>query len=138
MMLGLLTIAAALVAVLHQVPADTTLPGVLPPGGALGWGGSVLIGLGAAFGTKLIAGAGSWVDRQLGSVDDAIRKGIGPALPVVATAWAIGLPILANKLGITNLPSADILANAPVSAIAGIALREAGRRWLLPLVKKGS
>lgn len=115
-----------------QQVADTL--GVIPVSAPFSFGATLIIGAAAALGTKFVAGAASKLDSITGAVDAKIRNGVGPALPIVTTVLGAVLPIISNKVGITHLPDAAIVANAPLSAVVGIALREATRKWLLPLI----
>jgi len=110
------------------------LPAVLPPSGALGWAGTILVGAGAALGTAAVRGLGGKIDQWTGNLDGQVRKAIGPALPAVATVLSALLPLAGNAIGITDLPPADVVAAAPTAAVSGIILRELSRRFLLPLI----
>lgn len=92
--------------------------------------GTVLVGLASAALTGLVTKGASKADQALGNVDNTIRKGIGPTLPFVTTGLAVLLPILGKAIGVTDLPPADVFAQAPASAIIGIAAREALRKWI--------
>lgn len=117
-----------------QQVADTIA--VVPISAPFSFGATILIGAAAALGTKLVSGAASAVDRAAENVDGKIRNAIGPVLPLVTTVLGAILPTISNKIGVTNLPDAGIIVNAPLSAVAGIALREVIRKWVIPLTKK--
>lgn len=86
---------------------------------------TLLIGLGASLATGVVRKVATKADAALGSVDAKITKAIGPVLPIVATGFAAVLPLVANAIGLTNVPDAAAILNAPASAVVGIALREA-------------
>ena len=116
--------------------ADST--GTVPIGtGPLLTGTTVLIGFLASLATGLVTKGAKGLDAKLGTVDASIRKGIGPVLPVVTMGLSVLIPILGKAIGVSDLPTADVIAQAPTAAIIGIAGREAVRKWLLPLFFKG-
>lgn len=90
--------------------------------------GALLIGAGAAVATKFVKVGATWTEKQLGGADQAVTKALGPVWPVVAGALAIGLPLAGNALGVTDLPSAAVIANAPLSGLLAVVLRETFKR----------
>lgn len=127
-----ITLAAWPVLALAQQVADT-LPGPIPPSGPISTVATFAIGIGAAALTALVRRSAKGVDSKIGSVDQVVKKAIGPLLPVVAYGIAEILPQVLHTTGIAG----DIAVNAPVSAIVGIVSREALRKWILPLLGKG-
>lgn len=115
-----------------------SLPGPIPPSGPIVTGTTALIGVAAALATGIVGKLAAGLDNKLGTVDSSIRKGIGPVLPIVTTGLSILLPVIGKAIGITDLPTADIVASAPTAAIIGVASREALRKWILPLLSKRS
>lgn len=95
------------------------------PVGPLNAAATLLIGLGATLVTGAVRKVASKADDAIGSVDKKITKAIGPVLPIVATGAAALIPILSNAIGLSQVPDASVLVNAPASAIVGIVLREA-------------
>lgn len=108
----------------------------LPPSAPLGFWLTALIGFLSMLGTAGVGKLGTALDKVLDTADGAIRQKLGPALPIVAAALAVAIPLVGNALGLTDLPTATIVANSPLSALIGVVLREAGRKWLGPLVSK--
>lgn len=104
--------------------ADSAATGGTPVG-PLSATATLLIGLGATLATGLVRGVATKADEKLGSVDQKITKAIGPVLPVIATGFAAVLPMISNALGLSQVPDAAVLVNAPASAVVGIVLREA-------------
>jgi hypothetical protein len=116
--------------------ADST--GSVPIGvGPVLSGTTALIGILASLATGLVTKGAKGLDTKLGTVDASIRKGIGPVLPVVTMGLSILIPIVGKAIGVSNLPTADVIAQAPTAAIIGIAGREAFRKWIFPLFSKG-
>lgn len=95
------------------------------PAGPVASTATLLIGLGATIATGLVRKGATKVDAALGTVDQRITKAIGPILPIVATGFSALLPMISNAIGLTQIPDAAVILNAPASAIVGIALREA-------------
>lgn len=118
LLFALLTVLGAAAEAFAQV-ADSA-----GPGGPVSGLGTVLIGLGAALATAGVRHVGTRADRALGHLDHKITGAIGPGLPFVAAGLAALLPLLSNAVGLSAVPSADAIANAPTSAIVGIAARE--------------
>lgn len=115
-----------------------SLPGAIPPSGPLGWGASIAIGLGASLLTGLVGKGVTALDKVAGNVDLKYRQRVGPLLPGIVAGLSIVLPWATSALGVTDVPPADAIANAPLSAIIGVAAREAVRKWLVPLVGRAS
>lgn len=115
-----------------------SLPGAIPPSGPLGWGASIAIGFAASLLTGVVGKGVTAVDKIAGNVDLSYRRKVGPVLPGVVAGLSIVLPMLANRIGLSDVPPADMIANAPVSAIIGITAREVVRKWLVPLVARAS
>ena len=95
------------------------------PVGPLSAAATLLVGLGATLATGLVRKVATKADNAIGSVDQKITHAIGPALPIVATGFAALLPFLSNAIGLSQIPDASVILNAPASAIVGIVLREA-------------
>lgn len=111
--------------VLSTVQAADSLPGPIPPSGPVFGLATAVIGVGAALATGLVRKGAGAVDSALGTVDKAVTKAIGPALPIVAVGFAAILPKLAGIIGLhTGIPDAAVIVSAPASAVVGIALRE--------------
>jgi len=114
----LFTLAASIVLLFAMLIQDTIV-------GPLSTSATLLIGLGATLLTGLVRGVAGKADNALGSVDKKVTKAIGPALPLVATGFAVLLPMISNAIGLSEVPNADMFLNAPASAVVGIVLREA-------------
>jgi len=100
--------------------------------------GEALIGVAAALlGGGLKFGA-SWLDGKVGSVDRSISKALkGPVMPaVVLPGLSVLLPMAAGALGISDVPTADVVASAPVATVIAIAAREAALHWVAPFLAK--
>ncbi len=95
------------------------------PVGPLSATATLLVGLGATLLTGVVRKIATKADAAVGSIDKKITHAIGPALPVVATGFAVILPLLSNAIGLSQVPDASVILNAPASAIVGIVLREA-------------
>lgn len=113
---------------------DSTV--VTGAGEAVGAIGTVLIGAGAAAATGLLKHVAGSVSDATAGADKAVHNLFKPVLPAVVLGLSMAIPVLANAIGLTDIPSAEIVATAPVSTVAGIALREALRRWIIPLVSR--
>lgn len=130
--LALLSVGTLLAQVVDSVP------GAIPPSGPLGWGASIAIGFAASLLTGIVGKGVTAVDKVTGNIDLSYRRKVGPLLPGVVAGLSIVLPMLANRIGLADVPPADMIANAPVSAIIGITAREVVRKWLVPLIGKVS
>jgi len=124
----------AMLALLMQLPDTVAAVGQVAE--SLGFGSLLLFGVFSAVATAGVRSLGTLADRQLGTVDQKIRTAMGPTLPVIALAWGALGPVLANKIGLTSIPSPDVFANAPLAGLAGIVIREATVKWLVPFAKK--
>lgn len=71
--------------------------------------------------SALVLGAAK---KATGAADKAAFAFIKPVQPLLVAALAVGLPMLANVVHPGTLPSADIITNAPASALVGIVARE--------------
>lgn len=78
---------------------------------------TVATGLAASAALGLIKAGTDRLDARLTAV-------LKPFAPALVTGLSIGLPLLGNAVGLSDLPPADVVANAPVSAVAGIVGRE--------------
>lgn len=105
---------------------DTTVVGAV--GQAVGGLGTLVIGTLSAAATQAVKVGARWVESQAGIADRKVTGAFGPLWPVVAGALAIGLPLAGNALHITDLPSAAVVASAPLSAVVAVVLREVGKR----------
>lgn len=108
----------------------------IPPSGAITFGGAAVIGALAATATGIVKRGAMAVDKLAGNEDQKIKNLAGPVLPIVATLMGVILPVVGNSLHITNLPSADVIASAPLSAVLGVAMKEGLSKWVLPLLGK--
>lgn len=88
---------------------------------------TVLIGAASSLATGAVRAGTQWVDDKLTVVNGKVTRSLGPVWPIVVTGFSMALPLLGNALHLTDLPTAQVIATAPVSAIIGIALREAFR-----------
>jgi hypothetical protein len=91
----------------------------------------VLVGLASA----LTLGGIKAVTRNTGLWDGKIGAVIKPFQPVVVGVLAGVLPAIGNAIGITDIPSAQAVADAPTSAVAAIVIRECFSRWVSPLLQ---
>lgn len=100
--------------------------------------GEALVGVFAALlGGGLKFGAG-WLDGKVGGADRAISGALkGPIVPaVVLPGLSVLLPIAAGALGLSDAPTAEVFASAPVSTVIAIAAREAALHWVSPFLSK--
>lgn len=89
---------------------------------------AILIGAAASAVTGITKAGADAVGRTLSGVDQKVTKGLGPVWPILTMGFAAALPLLSNATGITDLPSAAVIGAAPVSAFAGIVIREAVKK----------
>lgn len=89
---------------------------------------TILIGAAATAVTGLVKLGLSTTDKELRPVDQAITKGLGPVWPLVTAGLAAALPLISNATGITDLPTAAVIAASPASAFAGIVIRESVKK----------
>jgi hypothetical protein len=57
-------------------------------------------------------------------VDSAVWKLIKPIQPIVVAALTMALPIVANALGISDVPTADVFVAAPFGTVIAVTARE--------------
>ena len=71
---------------------------------------------------------GSWLlgmtKKYTTMFDTAIGKVIKPLQPVVVAGLALLIPLIANAIGIVEVPTADALATAPTAALVAVVARE--------------
>lgn len=69
-------------------------------------------------------GAIGAVKKQTTILDGKIGAWIKPVQPAIATGLSIALPWISNALHLSAIPDAQLIANAPASAIIGITVAE--------------
>jgi hypothetical protein len=66
------------------------------------------------------------IKHGLGKVDAKLTNKIfKPSQPVVAGAIAVGLPLIANMIGLSSIPDAEVFMRAPATTLATITALEA-------------
>lgn len=60
----------------------------------------------------------------VGKADAAIVKVLKPLQPAIVAVLSIGLPLLTNMLGWSEVPDATIFASAPIAGLIGTVGRE--------------
>ncbi|MCP4902914.1 MAG: hypothetical protein GY906_38620 [bacterium] len=72
----------------------------------------------------LLTGA---LSAPIKKLDYKVQNFIKPFKPMIAVGLGIGLPMLANAIGISDIP-AEALMDAPLGTVLGISMREAAKR----------
>ena len=84
-----------------------------------------LLSYGAGILGSIILGA---VKRNTTLFDSKIGDFIKPVQPAIVFGLSIGLPLLGNAIGITDIPDATVFANAPTATLVAITAREIFKR----------
>lgn len=80
------------------------------------------------FASGLIGSALLGVAKKTNMLDGKVGKFIKPFQPAVVMGAAVGLPLLANAIGLSEVPSADVFTAAPLTTVLNVTLREVLRR----------
>lgn len=98
----------------------------------------------SAFLTGLLKKGLRFVDQSLVSatggvaaVDAAWLKAVKAFMPAIVAVFAILLPMLANAIGVVDIPAAEAVANAPAATVLAVIFRELIARFVKPMLAAG-
>lgn len=81
--------------------------------------------LGAVAGSAVLG----FLKQQTYVLDGRIGQFVKPAQPLLVALASVGLPLLGNAIGLSDVPSADVFTSAPTSTLLTVVAREGWRRF---------
>jgi hypothetical protein len=71
---------------------------------------------------------------EVGKVDVKWVQFVKSFMPAIVAVFAVAIPMLASALGLTEIPTADAMGNAPLATVLAVILRELIARFVKPLL----